>query len=313
MPHADIAQTDQLAAPAHERDRRKDRILGMALMVAAATGFSLAGVLVRQTTASAWEVVFWRSLFMVIAVGTTLVLLNRGRSIRAIRAVGWIGFVSAVFIAASFFCFVLAIKFTTVANTVVIMSAAPFLTALSGRVVLGERVAPRTWIAIAAAFSGIGLMFWESFATGTGLLGNVFAFGIAVTYALQITTLRLARASVDMAPTALIAGALATIVGLPLGWPLATPAHDIGIFALMGVFQTGIPNMLMIRATRILSATEVVLLGMVEVVLGPIWVWLAIGERPSDMALIGGAIVLLALAGNALAGTSDTVSAKGKR
>src|SRR5260221_524568 len=155
---------------------------------------------------------------------------------------------------------------------------------------------------------GIALMVWESLASGTGLLGNVFAFGIAITYAGQVTPLRLAGANTDMIPSALIAGALAMAVALPFAWPLATVAHDVGVFALMGVFQIGLPNVLMIRAARLLTATEVVLLGMVEVVLGPIWVWLAIGERPSDMALIGGAIVLTALAGNALAGSRRNAS-----
>ncbi|MBI1776085.1 MAG: DMT family transporter [Proteobacteria bacterium] len=302
MPHADIAPAE-IARPPLAPSLRKNRLLGIGLMVTAATGFSLAGVLVRQTETTAWEVVFWRSVFMVLVVATVLFLQHRLKAFAVIRAVGWIGLVSAFFLASSFYCFVLAIKHTTVANTVVIMSAAPFVTALAGWMVLGERVPPRTWIALVAAATGIALMFWESLATGTGLLGNVFAFGIAITYAGQVTPLRMAGANLDMAPTALLAGLMASAIGLPLAWPFSASAHDVGVFAVMGVFQIGLPNVLMIRAARYLSATEIVLLGMVEVVLGPIWVWLAIAERPSDLALIGGAIVLAALAGNALAGS----------
>ncbi len=249
MPNADIARSE-IVSPPLSASLRKDRILGMALMVTAATGFSLAGVLARQTETTAWEVVFWRSAFMVLVVGAVLIAQHRLRALAKIRAIGWAGLISASFLAASFFCFILAIKNTTVANTVVIMSAAPFVTAATGWLVLGEKVPPRTWIALAAACSGIALMFWESLATGTGLLGNIFAFGIAVTYAGQVTPLRLAGAGVDMIPSALLAGLMAILVALPLSWPLPTSGHG-----------------------------------------------------PSDMALVGGAIVLAALAGNALAGS----------
>src|SRR5258708_5231638 len=120
MPNADIARSEIASSPLSV-SLRKDRILGMALMVTAATGFSLAGVLARQTETTAWEVVFWRSAFMVLVVGAVLIAQHRLRALAKIRAIGWAGLISASFLAASFFCFILAIKNTTVANTVVIM------------------------------------------------------------------------------------------------------------------------------------------------------------------------------------------------
>jgi drug/metabolite transporter (DMT)-like permease len=105
-----------------------------------------------------------------------------------------------------------------------------------------------------------------------------------------------------MVPTVVIAGVLSAAVALPFALPLTASLHDVAIMAVMGTVQLGIGCMLMTLATRDLSAAEVGLLSLLETTLGPIWVWLAMGERPSDIALLGGVMVIGALALNGLYG-----------
>src|SRR5262245_23137787 len=129
------------------------------MMVAAAICWSTGGLLVRQLSiANAWEIVFWRSLFMAVFVAIVLCVMH-GRSMpRAVRAAGMPGVVGGVLLAATFFFFIGSITRTTVANTFVLMSVSPFLAALAARVVLHEPVPGRTYVAMAIAFAGIVVM-----------------------------------------------------------------------------------------------------------------------------------------------------------
>ena len=105
-----------------------------------------------------------------------------------------------------------------------------------------------------------------------------------------------------MAPTVLLAGLIALSVALPIGWPLTASWRDVGVLAVMGVFQLGLGCLLLTLAVPHLSAAEIGLLSLLETTLGPVWVWLGIGERPSGPALCGGVIVITALLANELTG-----------
>ncbi len=87
-----------------------------------------------------------------------------------------------------------------------------------------------------------------------------------------------------------------------MGWPLTASWHDVGVLAVMGIFQLGMGCLLLTLAAPHLSAVEIGLLSLLETILGPVWVWLGVGERPSDTALLGGLVVLSSLVVNQLAG-----------
>src|SRR5438309_9387661 len=161
-----VATSPLLAASAIDRSRRLRR-RSMLFMVIAAVCWSSGGFLVRQLSISnAWEIVFWRSSFMAAFVAATLAVLHGRRTPSAIRAVGYPGALSGLFLAGTFFFFIAALTRTTVANTFVLMSVTPFLAAIAGRVFLGERVPWRTWMAMAVAFCGIVLMFSDAIDAG---------------------------------------------------------------------------------------------------------------------------------------------------
>jgi drug/metabolite transporter (DMT)-like permease len=103
-------------------------------------------------------------------------------------------------------------------------------------------------------------------------------------------------------PTVLLAGLIAIALALPLGWPLTASWRDVGVLAGMGVFQLGCGCLLLMLAVPHLSAAEIGLLSLLETTLGPVWVWLGIGERPSNPALFGGMIVLTSLVVNEIVG-----------
>jgi drug/metabolite transporter (DMT)-like permease len=120
--------------------------------------------------------------------------------------------------------------------------------------------------------------------------------------AINLVTLKMTRAQVDLVPAVLIGGVLCALAALPFALPLQAGWRDIGLLALLGFFQLGLPCMLMIRASRHLSAPEIALLALLEVLLGPLWAWIGAGEVPAGATLFGGALVLMALVFNEIAG-----------
>ena len=287
--------------------RRTEHLKGMVLMTGAGLSWSTGGILIRSTTLTgAWEVVFWRALFMTIFVNVFLILRYRGRILTQISAVGGPGIMSGMLLASAFFFFILSVMRTTVANALVLMSISPFITALFGRLFLGEPVPRRTYMAMTGGLIGIAIMFADALGAGS-LSGNLLAFGVPLVFGANVVLLRQRSATVDMVPTVLLAGLIAVTVALPLSWPLTASWHDIGVLAIMGFFQLGLGCVLLTLAVPHLSAAEIGLLSLLETTLGPVWVWLGIGERPSDPALLGGVVVVGSLVLNQLAGLRSTM------
>lgn len=270
----------------------------LVFMIVAPVCWSTGGLFVRLLSfTDAYEIVFWRSLFMALFVLGTLAVMH-GRDVpRAVRAVGWPGVLSAAFLAGQFFLFIASLTRTTVANTFVLMSISPFLAALAARAFLREPVPVRTWVAMGFAFAGMVIMFSDSIDAGR-LSGNLLAIGVSVLFAFNVTVLRKVHAQVDMLPTVMLAGALSIGLALPLARPFEATPLDVAILAFMGCVQLGAGCLLMVAASRRLSATELGLLALLEPVLGPLWVWALLGENPGRLALVGGAVVLSAVIAN---------------
>jgi len=275
---------------------------GVLLMIGAGLCWSTGGILVRSVALTdPWEIVFWRSVFLVIFMIGVLALWHRSKVFGKIAEVGIPGVLAGALLASTFFFFILSVTRNTVANTLVLMSVSPFFVAVFGRVFLRERLPLRTWAAIASALLGIGLMFSEGLDSGR-TVGNLLALGVPVAFGLNVVILRRTHASVSMAPAILLAGIFSLLIALPLAWPLTPTLLDFVVLGIMGWVQLGIGCVLLTLAARYLSAGEIGLLALLETALGPVWVWLGLGERPSDMAIAGGAIVIGALLVNGLWG-----------
>lgn len=262
--------------------------------------WSSAGVVTRRLeSAEGFEVTFWRSLFCVIGVGLALAWQARGRFWRPVVAMGPVGLASGLMWAAMFTGYMLALTRTSTANTLLVLSLAPFLTALLSWAVLRERVRAGTWAAIVAAGAGMAWMVRDG-VSAQGLSGMAIALMVPVASAINIVMLKRVRASVDLAPAVLLGAVLSCVITLPAAWPLSASLHDIALLAGLGFLQLALPCMLMVRAARVLAPHEVALIALLEVVLGPIWSWLGAGEAMTPATIQGGLVVLAALVGNEL-------------
>jgi drug/metabolite transporter (DMT)-like permease len=267
---------------------------------------SMGGIGVRLIeSAGAWQILFYRSLALIATLLVVLSYRNRGNPLGAIRGAGLAAVVAGSCLSVAFSGFIFSLSYTTVANTLFVLAAAPFLAAALGLLVLGEAVRRATWLAMAAALAGIGAMVWEGFARGNPL-GDLTALLSALGFAGFTVALRWGKTR-DMRPavswaalfTLAVAGLMIVLGG---NGDFTISAWDLGLCAVMGAIQIGAGLLVYTAGSRHMPAAELALLALTEVVLGPIWVWLAIGETPSLATLLGGAIVLGAIAGNALSG-----------
>lgn len=275
-------------------ETRAERLRGATLICAAAFLWSLGGLFVRlMDDLDAWTIAFWRAAFMALAVGGWVLAANGAGAVRVYRAMGWKGVLAGVLLGSAFVMFIVAITRTTVANAVVLQSAAPLVSAVLGRVFLKETLSPRTVFAILVAVAGVALMFADALGGGD-LVGNLLALAVAVAFGANIVVVRASR-SVDLVPATVLAALFAMAVALPLASPWAPSARDMALLAAMGALSLGLGQFLFMRGAPKLTAAAVGLLCLLEVILAPIWVWLAHDEEPHAMALVGGAIVLAAL------------------
>jgi drug/metabolite transporter (DMT)-like permease len=274
------------------------RLRGTLMVASAAICWSTGGLLQRLISADPWTTIFWRAVFAAVFLFAFVLWRDRGRGLRPFKESGWAGIaVGFCFAAASTF-YIFSLSLTKVANTLIVLSTSPFLTALLAWLVLGEPVRGRTWVAIAAAIGGISVMVVSSAAAGN-LLGDLLAFVPPLMVAGATVLIRRGR-NVRMAPAAALAALFAMVFTLPVAHPADIAAQDVWLLILFGVGQLGIGLILFITGARWIPAAEASLIALLEVILAPLWVWLFLGEEPSEAALTGGAVVLLALVAHAL-------------
>lgn len=266
--------------------------------------WSTAGVASRQLdTAQGFEVTFWRSFFTALSLSAYYAVMH-GRSTLVLLAAGgrplWI---SGLMWSVMFTCFMTALTLTTVANVLITMSVAPLFTAVLAHFMLGHAVARRTWVSIVVAGAGIAWMYAQGLSTDPQhLLGSLVALGVPVAAAINWNTLQRSGAAVDLVPALLIGALISCAVMLPLSIPFQATTNDVAVLAALGVFQLAVPCVLAVRLARTLSAPEISLLALLEVVFGIVWAWLAVNERPDPQVLAGGALVLTALVVNEVLG-----------
>lgn len=261
--------------------------------------WSTAGVATRfLEQAEGFEIAFWRALSCMVCIAGVM-MLQRGRDwLEPIRSAGWAAWISALMWAVMFTCFMLALTRTTVANVLVVMAASPLLAALLGRALLNEFIGIRTWCAIVMAGIGMIWMTREGL-SGEGLAGMAIAAAVPFASAINLVILKKAGAQLDLGPSVMMGAMICALVTLPMAWPLGASLNDLAIIGALGVFQLALPCLLLVSVSRHLAPQEIALLCLLEVVLGPLFAWVGVGERPSISTLQGGALVLAALAFNA--------------
>ncbi|MDQ3058554.1 MAG: DMT family transporter [Pseudomonadota bacterium] len=271
----------------------------VALMVLVTLMWSMAGVVTRHLeSAQRFEVTFWRSLF---TVASLLVILPffQGRAVFAsIRSGGRAFWLSGLCWGVMFTAFMLALMLTTVANVLVTMALGPFITALLAWVFIGHQIPRRTWLAIALAGVGIAWMYGGQMDLSSQLGGTLVALLVPLAGAANWTVVQHTRAhgqSIDLVPAVLVGAVISTLLTLPLAFPFSATPRDIGLLALLGLFQLAIPCALSVLCAGVLKAPEIALLALLEVIFGILLAWLGANEVPQASVLSGGLLVVTAL------------------
>ena len=269
------------------------------LLVISALVFSTGALFVRKLDhPHPWTSVFWRSVSASASLALLILWRERSNTLRAIARVGRPGLsVGAAFSAASI-ALVVALAHSSVAVVLVIFALGPLAAALLAWLMLGERVHNYTWVAIAVTVGGVVFMVSGSGAT-TSVVGVAIAFVMPVSVGFGTVTIR-KHSNIEMLPAMLLAAVISALVAVPFAHPLQVTRHDLIVLGLFGFAQLGIGLAIFSIGAPLAPVTDVALISMLEPIMGPIWVWIFVSEYPGASALIGGAVVFVALAAHTI-------------
>lgn len=262
-----------------------------------ASGFflSTAGIALRIVEqADGWQILFYRSIALSITILLILVFQKGSGVFDEFRRLDWNDCILAVFLGTGFVTYVFALIYNTVANALFIFSFAPFLSALLGWMLLGERVATRTWFAIGIAITGLAIMVGSELAV-SHYLGTLLALWIPIAYAASVIAVRKSKRE-NMLVALCLAGLVALVLSAFFVTDYTLTFRDMFISLYLGVFQVGLGFTLVVLGSRHVPAAQVGLLALVEPILAPIWVWMGVGEVPGLATIVGGTIIFFAIA-----------------
>jgi len=278
---------------------------GVLLVLMAGVLWSTVGIGIRLIEfADVWQILLYRSISMTSFLYIFIRLRTGQSPLRQALKIGMPAVIGALALVAAYAGGIYSIQTTSVANALLLFATAPFMAAILGWIVLRESVRRATWIAVLVAITGIGIMVSDK-SSGGALIGSLAAIGSAFGFAVFTIALRWGRTG-EMMPAVFLSGlfafAITATICLTSGMSLVLTPNDGIISAAMGVCQVGAGLVLYTLGSKNLPAAELTLLSLAEVLLAPFWVWLFLGETATPMTMVGGFILLCAIAGNALSG-----------
>ena len=280
---------------------RKRYRQGVVCAILAGCSMSTVGILIRYIeAANEWQVIFYRSITLAVMLIGVMLINHRTRIGHGFAQAGMAAMAAGLFQAVAFTAFIFSITHATVANTLFLLTAAPFLTAIIAWIVIKEPVRRTTWLSMTVAFIGITVMVLNGLVVDA-LFGNLMGLLAAAGYSCFTVILRRENKK-DMLPALFFAGVFSAIASAFMVEGFSLSLRDLLLCVALGVFALGLGLILFTWASRHVPAAELVLLALTEVILGPIWVWIGVGEIPNNPTLIGGLIMLAAIVGNAITG-----------
>jgi drug/metabolite transporter (DMT)-like permease len=270
------------------------KLPGPVLIFLGALSLSFGGLIVKSFEgATLWQILFWRSLFFSLTILAFLIISYKGKTLRSFYDSGLPGFFGGIILSFGFCGYVFAMYNTTVANTNFIISLQILFLAVFGYFFLKEKISAVTLASIILAITGVLVMVGNALTPGE-LTGNLAAFTMPITFAVLIMIVRKYPA-VDMVPAQFVAGISSCVIGFLLSTKLMISPNDIFLGFLAGFFQVGFGFIFITIGARTTPSAMVGIIMLSESVLGPVWAFLFVSERPSTFALIGGAIILFAV------------------
>ncbi|SCW77231.1 DMT family transporter [Ancylobacter rudongensis] len=271
------------------------RSTGLAVVLVSTLLWSLVGLFVRMADADLWSIIVWRSVFAALALGPFW-LLATGNKAEALRATfSKPGMITIGLAVSGNIAYIAAVQLTSVATVMTVYATLPFITAALGFLLLAEPLNRR--FGAAAALATLGIVI-----TSGAAMAMSDAAGIAVSLVMTLSWAGLLvqakkHPALDLTLISVLSALGAALVALPL-LPAGLPSlHMLWVCALLGVLTSGLANVLTLMGGRHIRSGETGLLLLLDVVLSPLWVWLAFDERVDPATLFGGALVVIAVAG----------------
>ena len=273
------------------------KIPGPFLVLLGAICLSFGGIIIKSFEgANLWQILFWRQFFFIIIVALYLIITYKKKFFLSFYKSGVPGLIAGLFLGLGFSCYVFAMYYTTVANTLFIITTETIFLAFFGYIFLKEKINLTTFISILLGMSGVLLIIGSSLSIQTSeqFLGNLVAFLMPISFAVLVIIVR-KYPTIDMVPAQFSAGIMAALIGFLVAGKLSVSPHDLFLGMLAGVFQIGFGFILITVGSRTTPAAVVGVLMLTEAVLGPIWAWIFINEIPPTSVIAGGGIIIFAI------------------
>ena len=265
------------------------------LILLGGTFMSFVGLYMRLLSeADGFQILFYRSLSLSFMVGLVCCLRRRVMPLTFLKSIDRTDFLIGLVISLAFACYVFAMLYTTVASTLLILSATPFMAATIGWLWISERPKAITWVAMAFASAGIYFMVKSGHQLGNNV-GNVLALLSGFWFALMLVMARRSGKD-DILGGTFIGGVICILIGASMAFLVGTGLKvltlDLFIIFVMGAFGIGIGIAFVTWGASHVPAAEVSILVLIESVLGPIWPWLLLGQTMTLSEIFGGTLVL---------------------
>jgi drug/metabolite transporter (DMT)-like permease len=263
----------------------RERRVSVGLMIISALMWSLGGVLIKSVE---WNPVAISGARSGIAAIVLLAAVRNPRFTWSFHQIGGaIAYVGTVSLCA------IATKLTTAANAILLQYTSPIWIALLGTAFLGERATWVDWVAITAVLAGMALFFADDL-TRVGLLGTIIAIVSGFCFGCLALFLRKQK---DGSPleTVILGNILTALISIPFMFRSSPGSRGWLLLTVAGTVQLGLPYLLYTTAIKHITALDAMLIATIEPILNPVWVLLAIGEKPGAWAVVGGAVVLVSV------------------
>ncbi len=251
-------------------------------------------LLIRLSNVDTWSLLFYRGAIPFLAVLLGLFIFYKKNFFKALFKIGYAGIFYIISFSICNITFIISIQNTNVANTLIMVATAPMLSAILSSIFLKEVTNKETWVAIFITFISVIFIFYDSVKLGN-IVGDMFGFITALGLAINANLARFAK-DIDLVPSAVIGKLVVAVFAFFFVESFVLIKNDIIIVPLMCIMCVAIPFVLVTIAPRYISAPEVNLFFLLEVILGPIWVWFIIKEQPSIQTIIGGLIIIFTIA-----------------
>jgi drug/metabolite transporter (DMT)-like permease len=248
---------------------------------------------IRLANLESWNLIFYRGFIPFIVVFIGLLIIYKTKLINELINNGWHGFAYACVFTITNIVFVISIENTNVANTLIMIALAPMLSAIISLIFLKENPDQKTWVAIIITTLSVIYIFYDALDAGD-FLGNFLGLVCATGLAVGAVIIRSAK-KISLVPSAMLGKLMVALIALFFANQLKLEGNDLTIIPLMCIMCVAIPFVLITLAPRYITAAEVNLFFLLETILGPIWVWMVIHERPSIETITGGIVIIVTI------------------